>query len=326
MKKMKRLSSLFVLAFAVIFSFHAKVNAQTPGYEIIQTAQTQDSVTVNWEKALTYLSDGYVMTSQTVSIYEYNYPDNVLVATVPIPNVTDRSYTFGGLKPGTDYYVTYQYTYQRPSGTTGDDNASDHVYTLPGKVTNVRQDKWWYWALNCDTVWDEQNGVDGYEYVVKDEKGKNIDSGSQTYGNKHTFKVKNNMVYNIVVRAYTDINGQRFYGDWSDKAYCFTQPMVNKVSYGSKGMTIKWDKIKGCNKYTVYASTKEKKGYKKVKTIKASKNSLTISKIKGKKVSKNKTYYIYIVGEKKIGGRICNSGRHYTQTIKGTSVGTNWTF
>lgn len=53
----------------------------------------------------------------------------------------------------------------------------------------------------------------------------------------------------------------------------------------SKKLTVKWSKVTGAKSYTVSISTKQSKGFKKVKTVKASKRKVVIKKY-GKKNSK----------------------------------------
>ena len=136
-------------------------------------------------------------------------------------------------------------------------------------------------------------------------------------------------MYTVKVRAYLDINGQKTYGEWSDTAYLFTQPMVvkNGVKINGKGqMTVKWDKINGVDGYEVYVSTKETKGYKKVAKVSSKKGSVTVKKFKKKSFSKKKTYYVYIVAKKKVGGDVYTSGRHYATMYKKGYSTLRWSF
>ena len=135
------------------------------------------------------------------------------------------------------------------------------------------------------------------------------------------------MVYNVQVRGYITVNGQKYYDKWSDKAYLFTQPMVKKASVSGSKLKITWSKVSGVTGYDVYVSAKEKSGYKKVKSLSSSKSSVTVSKLGGKKFSSKKTYYIYIVGKKKVGKTTYTSGRHYSYKLKkGKNGSLQWTF
>lgn len=328
--KLKAISFLFAMALVLtcILPFSIKALAKDQTYESLkQTDQTKNSVTIEWSSYLEKLYSGYTISNQELKVYEgYKEEDSTPVLTIPLEN-TERSYNIEGLKPGMRYSVEYRADYTTDSGYNSDLSTTSSVYTLPGKVKGVEQAKWWYWALGCDVEWEEQTGADGYEYVVKNYKKKEIAKNSAHYtSNRCSFKVKNNMVYTIKARAYTELNGKKYFGDWSDAAYCFTQPMVNKASYSKGKMTVKWNKVNGCDDYTIYVSTKETKGYKKVKTVKASQTSLSLSKVDGKQVSSKNKYYFYIVGTKKVNGKKYTSGKHYTQEVKGGAVNTKWTF
>lgn len=319
---MKKTLKCFMAMVVMVMAFTITgITAQAAS--LTQTAQTKNSVTVSWpaqSRATAYyvgIGTDYSTASANASAKSISLP------------ATSTSYTFGNLQQGTEYYVYIKYTYKSSSGTSTYEGtaASGYIKTLPGKVTGVKQTKWWYYIQNVDVQWTDQTGVDGYEYVIKNEKKKKIKS-STTSSNGCECSVDNTMAYNIQVRAYSIINGQKVYGEWSDKAYLFTQPMIDEKKTGFSGNKIKvyWGKLRGITSYDVYVSTKEKKGYKRVKKD-TKKTSLTISKIKGKKINPKKTYYIYIVGKKKVGKKTYTSGRLYSMKVKrGTRSSLQWSF
>lgn len=280
-----------------------------------QTAQNQTSITISW--APNSRAEAYYVRIGA----DYTSAGAAQPVTLQ-PNQT--SYTFNNLQPGTEYYATVSYKYTNYSGEARTSEcAYGRIKTLPGKVTGVNQVKWWYFIENVEVKWADQTGVDGYEFIMKDEKGKTIKAAS-TYGTSTSSSVKNNMVYNIVVRAYSTINGQKYYGDWSDKAYLFTQPMVKKATVTGGKLKLTWEKTNGVTGYDIYISNKEKTGYKKVKSVGKNKSSVTLSKFNGKKFSAGKTYYVYLVAKKKVGKTTYTSGRLYTYNVKKHSL--NWTF
>ena len=73
-------------------------------------------------------------------------------------------------------------------------------------------------------------------------------------------------------------------------------------------MSLSISKVSNASSFTVYASTKENSGFKKVKTVGAKKRSLTIKKVAGKKLKKNKYYYFKIVPNAKVGKKTVKSG------------------
>ena len=316
MKMMRNSIKCFIAMFVMAAAFCVSgitVNA----YGFTQTSQTNDSVTISWQpesKAIEY----YVSIGT-----EYSEASKATPQTLP---ATTTSYTFTGLQPGTEYWVCVKYKYQGYSNTYTSSVGSDSIKTTPAKVTGLNQTKWWYYAKAVDFAWDDQSAAD-YEYVIKNNKNKVVASNSLTYNNASLSNVNNNMVYNVQVRAYVTINDQKYYGEWSDKAYLFTQPMVKSAKVSGGKLKITWYKVNGISSYDVYVSTKEKSGYKKVKTVSSKKTSVTASKLKGKKFSSKKKYYIYIVGKKKVNGRTYTSGKHYTyQLTKGKNGSLRWTF
>lgn len=323
-KNFKFISVTLVLAFllSLVAPFQSKVEAKDQSYnKIKQTAQTENSFTADWtELTESDWFTNYTITGQTLLLFEgYSTKEGEEIQTVPL-GAEERSYTFENLKPGTQYSVKYlaDYTYGT-SGNPSNTFTTSSFYTLPGKVTGLNQERWWYWAKSCDVTWDKQPGVDGYEYEVRNHKKKVIAKHDKKYnsGNRASFKIDNHIVYTIKVRAFTELDGKKYKSKWSEPAYCFTQPMVNKVSYDKKGgMTLKWNKVNGCDEYSVYVSTKKDKGFKKVKTVKAKVTSMRLDKIAGKKIAAKNTYYLYIVGTKKVKGKKYTSGRNYLHTIK----------
>jgi len=315
---MKSMIAVFIMAVAFVTT---GTNAQAA---VNQTAQTQNSITVDWSSSA----------KEYATAYYIGYGEDSTTArtmaeakTITLP-ATTTSYTITGLKPGTEYYVCVYSTYKYSASGTEYTNSIGSCYdsvTLPSKVTGLNQTKWWYWALSVDFGWDEQSAA-RYEAVVMNNKGKKLKT-IDCYSNKTSYsKVKNNTMYKVKVRAYVEINGQKYYGDYSDVAYMFTQPMLKTAKISNGKLKITWGKISGVSSYDVYVSTKEKKGYKKVKSLKSSKTSLTVSKLKGKKFNSKKKYYVYIVAKKKVGKKTYTSGKHYTSTVYKNRPSTNWTF
>ena len=83
---------------------------------------------------------------------------------------------------------------------------------------------------------------------------------------------------------------------------------------GKKTLTASWKKVAGATSYTVYVSTKQKSGYKKVTTTK--KESYKITKYGKKKLSSNKKYYVYVVANTKVGKTTYKSNADYCWYLK----------
>jgi fibronectin type 3 domain-containing protein len=82
----------------------------------------------------------------------------------------------------------------------------------------------------------------------------------------------------------------------------------------TKTAVAKWDTVKGATSYTIYLSTKQKSGYKKVGTTK--KTSFTLKKYGKSALKKNKTYYVYVVANKKVGKTTYTSDATYCYQFK----------
>jgi hypothetical protein len=298
-----------VMLFCILlFATSTKANAQ-----INQTAQTQNSITIAWsaeEDAVNYKV--YIKESTASN-------DPTLLTTL---KSSQTSYTINNLKPGTEYYVIIKYDYESYSGKiieyTG---SSEYVKTLPGKVTGLKQDRWYYFALSFYAVWDKQSGADGYEYKVLDSKGKVKAAETLSYMGFSVNKISNSMIYTGQVRAFSTINGKNIYGEWSDQAYFFTQPRIKKSKVSKNTLTVKWGKVSGATGYDIYVSTKPTTGYKKVKSVGKKASSVKIKKFKKKKISGKKKYYVYVATKKKVGNRTYTSGRLYYWNTKNTVFG-----
>ncbi len=308
MKKMKLVAGMMALSLSLLVGVQAKAN-------VGQTAETKDSITVQWDAQTD--ATQYMVTIGT------DYSDNSGTP-VTIPAGTN-TYTFTGLKANGEYYVRVNYAYAGYSGEPQEGYVgAGNVYTAPGKVTGLNQEKWYYFINNVNFGWDECG--DSYDYVVKNSKGKKFASGETFSESVSLYKVKNTEMYQCKVRAkrkITRLNGKEevLCGPWSDTAYLFTQPMIKKATVSGGKLKVSFNKVSGMSSYDVFVSTKEKKGYKKVKTLKSKQTSVTISKFKGKKFSTDKKYYVYIVGNKKAGKRTYTSGRNYAELVyKGTST------
>lgn len=310
---MKLLTGMMVMSLSMLMGIQAKAS-------VGQTAETENSITVQWDAQ--DRATQYLVTLGT----DYSDKSGTPV-TVPAGTTT---YTFTGLKAGQEYYVNVDYDYANYSGGVSQATAGGtRIYTNPGKVTGINQEKWYYFINSVNFGWDKCG--DGYEYVVKTSKGKKFAS-SECYSNSSSISnVKNTEMYQLKVRAKRKIrrpNGTEevIWGSWSDTAYLFTQPMVKKLTVSGGKLKISFNKVSGLTSYDVFVSTKEKKGYKKVKTLKAKQTSLTVSKLKGKKFSGSKKYYVYVVGKKKVGKNTYTSGRHYSMLVVNGRNTLNWSF
>jgi hypothetical protein len=109
-----------------------------------------------------------------------------------------------------------------------------------------------------------------------------------------------NKVYLCRMRYYDhvwDSNTYQYvdiYGDWSTyKAFCNLQPKASLVNKKSRNVIIKMPKVAGAKNMTLYMSTSQNSGYKKIATIKPGKSKI-LKGFKGKSFQYGKWYY-YII-------------------------------
>lgn len=192
-------------------------------------------------------------------------------------------------------------------------NEPDQKYmsTLPQKVTKVKflyggegdnsQAKVAYFS------WNASHAADGYDYEVYGNNGKKLFNGSTTTVKSRIAngKMKNSEFMKIRVRAFVKVGGKKKYGPYSDYTWFakypagVTKQMVGR--YASDGVKISWKKVTGATDYTLYVSTSQNGGYKKVTTTKGT--SAVIKKCNGSALTTYKPYYYYVVANKKVGGK-----------------------
>ena len=324
MKNTKKIIlGMFALLFSIALFGFGKVDAKA--YDITQTGQTQNTVNIQWTPEK-YMASSYYLGVSTDM--------NEAKALAQSRTKAIASNVYGGtlinLQPGNAYYVYLVYDYKYSSSSkVYTTYKSGYVKTLPGVVTGLNQQEWYRLALSVNIGWDKQPGVDGYEYRFMDHYGNDIDHNFQRT-TSISEKVKNSKVYTGTVRAYSDINGVRYFSDWCPTAYFMTQPAKKAGRYGAyreldakvSGGKIKigWEKVDGLDGYNVYVATSRGGSFKKVKSVGRNKKSVNIKKVRGKKIKNNKTYYVYVEGYKNVNGNRYTTGLNYITQVKRNST------
>lgn len=310
-KPINQLKTIFLMALlCAMFVPGLKANAA-----VRQTGISKTNLTVSWDAVSEPLN--YKIYIGT------NYNDMKQWGGVLPTNQLSKTIT--GLQEGKEYRVEVRYDYQGYSEVR--ESSAGYISsakTLPGKVTGINQEKWWHFILSVDVKWNQIDSATGYEYIIKDNKGKTVKTEVKKYNSPSaSCSIKNTIIYTIQVRAYTELNNKTYWGEWSNTAYLFDQPHVSdkatpKVSKGK--LIVKWPKVNGATGYDVFVSTKPRTGYKKVASVKANKTSATVSKFNKKKFSAKKKYYVYVSAKKKVGKTTYNSGRLYFWNTKDGST------
>lgn len=275
---------------------------QIPYQKVMQTNAGTTSVTLQWDK-----SEG----ATGYNVYRVESNQEILVG-----KTASNTYVINNLKAGSTYkYKVYPersaggYTAAASYGTTVSD-----VKTVPANVKNIITDYGYKNIKKASVQWERAENANGYEIALYTLKNKKIGSTKVlNYNtNSYTFSNIKKEFYKVKVRAYIQLKTGKKYSSWST-SYIAIQPEVEGKKSGS-GIKASWDKINGATNYTVYISSKRSSGYKKVTTTKSTKTM--IKKYGSSKLRKGRTYYIYVVANKKVGNKTYRSSDNYTYQVR----------
>ena len=278
-------------------------------------AQTQygtDNAVISWK--LSYISSSNTTETAGYNIYlGEDYGSTKLFAKTP-----NTFYKITGLEDGKKYYVKVEP--YAADGSIGS-GRSLTIETMPARVKNFRQERWWYFINMLEVAWDRIETADTVNISLYNSKGKKVQSKILSPSSSSvSFSKMKDEVYTVKIQASRTINGNTWQTPVST-IQCFNQARISSAKVSKKKLTVKWKKVGGATGYDIYVSTKQKSGYKKLKSVGKNTTKATFSKFKGKSFNPKKTYYIYIEIKKKNGKRIDKSGRLYYWNTKNTATG-----
>ena len=278
-------------------------------------AQTQygtDNAVISWK--LSYISSSNTTETAGYNIYlGEDYGSTKLFAKTP-----NTFYKITGLEDGKKYYVKVEP--YAADGSIGS-GRSLTIDTMPARVKNFRQERWWYFINMLEVAWDRIETADTVNISLYNSKGKKVQSKILSPSSSSvSFSKMKDEVYTVKIQASRTINGNTWQTPVST-IQCFNQARISSAKVSKKKLTVKWKKVGGATGYDIYVSTKQKSGYKKLKSVGKNTTKATFSKFKGKSFNPKKTYYIYIETKKKNGKRIDKSGRLYYWNTKNTATG-----
>ncbi len=269
--------------------------------KITHAKSTTNTISLNWSEV------------QGADIYRIKYKatyGNEMVCETANTNITLKN-----LAKDEEYRVKILAGKKYADGVTiawsGNEKTIYNIPVKPSKATGVRVNYYWQNLSEISVENSKIGCADGYQYQLytaykdKDSKIKTVttsSSSAQTYIKASALKKYN--FYKVRVRAYAlNSKNEKMYGGWSSWKYVSPQPDVTKIknNKSKKGIQISWDKIKGANRYVVYVSTKKASGYKKFQTT--TKTGTVITKYGKNKLKSGKTYYFYVVPQKKVGNK-----------------------
>ena len=273
-------------------------------------AQTQygtDNAVISWK--LSYISSSNTTETAGYNIYlGEDYGSTKLFAKTP-----NTFYKITG-----KYYVKVEP--YAADGSIGS-GRSLTIETMPARVKNFRQERWWYFINMLEVAWDRIETADTVNISLYNSKGKKVQSKILSPSSSSvSFSKMKDEVYTVKIQASRTINGNTWQTPVST-IQCFNQARISSAKVSKKKLTVKWKKVGGATGYDIYVSTKQKSGYKKLKSVGKNTTKATFSKFKGKSFNPKKTYYIYIETKKKNGKRIDKSGRLYYWNTKNTATG-----
>ena len=260
-------------------------------------AQTQygtDNAVISWK--LSYISSSNTTETAGYNIYlGEDYGSTKLFAKTP-----NTFYKITGLEDGKKYYVKVEP--YAADGSIGS-GRSLTIETMPARVKNFRQERWWYFINMLEVAWDRIETADTVNISLYNSKGKKVQSKILSPSSSSvSFSKMKDEVYTVKIQASRTINGNTWQTPVST-IQCFNQARISSAKVSKKKLTVKWKKVGGATGYDIYVSTKQKSGYKKLKSVGKNTTKATFSKFKGKSFNPKKTYYIYIETKKKNGKR-----------------------
>lgn len=154
---------------------------------------------------------------------------------------------------------------------------------------------------------DPASTANGYEIEVYTLNGnKKVFTATDS---NNRFVVKRNTAYKYRCRFYATYGAEKIYGGWSGYRYMVFQTASGK-KYSSR-IKMNWKKVAGAKSYTVSISTKEKSGFKKVKTLGKKSSGITITKCGKKKIRKGQKYYVKVVANLMDGKKSVKSDTYF---------------
>lgn len=262
------------------------------------TGSTETSISLSWSPVA------------GANCYEVRYKDSSAGDDIIVP-VTDTKVTLGKLGKNSEYEVDVRPVRKSGAGFSAVGSDYAHLYgvpVLPGKANKPSCEYYWQNLGEIRADFESMKCSDGFQWEVwtayqpKDKKIKAKDQGSNAAFISYK-GFKKYSFFKIRVRAYCITgDGKKLPGKWSDWDYFCPQPEIIKLKSAKSGISLKWSTIKGADRYEVYASTKQKSGFKKCATTK--KTSLTVKKFGKTSFKKGKTYYFYVDAYNKAGRKM----------------------
>lgn len=207
-------------------------------------ARYTDKIEISWNKVSRASGYRVYIYDNSTKKYKYYGASNT------------NSITIKSLKQCTNYKIKIR-AYKTVEGNKyfGEYSNVYTTVTSPKQVTNLKITSVDYTSLNVK--WDKVSNATAYRvYVWKASTGQ-YEYYEKAKGNSITIKSLNsNEEYKIRVRAYIELNGEKYFGKYSSGINALVKPSkvtglkINKVY--SDSIEIKWNNVKNVTRYRVY--------------------------------------------------------------------------
>ncbi len=283
--------------------------------KIDQIEAKKDTVTIGWNDTTATAGSAYYIhvTAYYGASQIYKKDDSANGAS---------SYTLYNLPQGASVSVTVY----RDSDYSNNYASYNNAQTLPTKVSPSATGPWYVFgggdklALNWGYDNDANYYNDGTCVQLYNKAGKKI---ATYYSNKAGYSFRpaaaksTTKPYKVVLRHYFETAGGKKYFGEKRVIYCVPDAKITskKSDIHFHKINLKWKKVSGASKYTVYAAKSKdytvngsSLKFKKVGTTK--KTSFAFKKLSGSTISTNKAYYyVYVVPSVKMDKKTRKSNR-----------------
>lgn len=258
-------------------------------------------------------------TGYDVYVKKYGDSTYTLNGSTKSASYTVKKYKNSKLKADSLYYVSVCATKTSTAGFKAV-SASSVGYpfcTLPSKINKVFASDWKPGSATLKVRWKHTNIADGYQLQFYNAKNKSIKKVTTTKNTCTLKKAPKNSSCSVKIRPYIKTSNGKKYASWSKKFYFLSQANLSNTKYtiGYGHLTLRWAKVNGATKYTVYAGT-SKNNMKAVGTVGGNATSYTFSKINGSTISPYGYYYVKVIPQKKLGGKTVKGDHGYYWTIR----------
>ena len=211
-------------------------------------AQTATSLRLNWDKGIN--ADGYAIYRKE-STPKANYEQIVDIADAQATEFTDKT-----ISPATKYdYLIKTYKVSRDEKIYSKGEIL-HTASSPVKVNKfeliVQNEK------SISVKWSKVKGATGYTLYRRDENSNEFVKiadvvGTEKYTDRGLIPAKS---YQYYIKPYTEVEGERSYGQKSELIKTATSPQQIKSISNDKqtdnSIKIKWDKSENATGYVIY--------------------------------------------------------------------------